>query len=92
MRNEFDQLMETNLKGYTYNDMTEGYTMTGWGTIDNYMVVIEDNGDTCVVAELDNKSRTKQFSKRYVAKMLCTSSLYVWNAESRQYDHKIVEV
>jgi len=92
MRKDFNQLMDTNLKGYTYNDMTEGYTMTGWGTIDNYMVVIEDSGNTCVVAELDNRSRTKQFNKQYVVRMLCTSSLLNWDKDTKQYDHKIVEL
>ena len=74
--------METNLKGYKFNDPYKGYTRSGFGTIDDYRVVLEDNGDTCLVADAETKKWVKMWSKRSVAQKVAYSPVM----KHEQYD------
>lgn len=75
------QLIETNLKGYKYFEMYEGYTRTGWGTIEDYFIVLEDDGENCVVADLKERDRTKKLSKTIVSAKIAKMPLLEWSEE-----------
>jgi hypothetical protein len=88
----FEQLMETDLKGYKFNDPYKGYTRSGFGVIDDYRIVLEDNGDTCLVADLETKGWIKTWSKRSVADKIAYAPLLKWNAEAKAYVNDIEQL
>ena len=77
----YEQLKQTNLKGYKFFETYEGYTRTGWGTIDDNYVVVEDDGENCVVADLKERDRTKKLSKTIVAAKIAKMPLLEWSEE-----------
>ena len=79
----YEQLMQTNLKGYKYSETSEGYTMTGWGTIDEYYVVLDDDGETCVVAQRDYHKRTRTLTKEQAARKVAKQPSLVWSEEKQ---------
>jgi hypothetical protein len=88
----FEQLMETDLKGYKYNESYKGYTRSGFGVIDDYYIVLEDDGETCSVADLETKKWVKKWSKRAIAQKLAYAPLLKWNAEAKAYVNDIEQL
>ena len=85
----YEQLMETNLRGYTFCVTTEGYTRSGYGTIDEYYVVLEDDGQDCVIAELDKRSRTMMWTKNRTAANVAKRPLLKWNEETKRNENNV---
>ena len=66
-----DELKQTNLKGYYYYKDAWGMTMTSRNAYEPELwVVLEDDGDNCVVAECGHESWTKTFPKELVCKLI----------------------
>lgn len=79
----YEQLMQTNLKGYKYFSMGLSMTATSRNAYTTeYYVVIEDNGESCVVAELNNKSYTRTLSKSSVAESVANRPLMRFDREN----------
>lgn len=85
----YEQLMETNLKGYTFSVITHGYTRTGYGTIDEHYLVLEDDGENCVVANYETRTGNRTWSKKKTAAAIDKGPLQVWNKEKKCYENKI---
>ena len=85
----FEQLMETNLRGYTFCVTTEGYTRSGYGTIDEYYVVLEDGGENCVIADFHNRSRTMMWTKNRTAANITKRPLLKWNEETKRNENNV---
>jgi len=88
----YEQLMETNLKGYKYFETYEGYTRTGWGTIDDNYVVIEDDGENCVVAYMHDRGRTKTMPKTTVASKVAKKPFLEWSKEKNMSVNAIEKI
>jgi hypothetical protein len=87
---QFNELMSTNLKGFKFNLPYEGMTMTSRSAwIDDYYIVLEDDGENCVVANLDKRTDTNKWSKKYTASKIAYGTLCVWNEETQSYDNAI---
>ena len=66
-----EELKETNLKGYCYYVPAWGMSMTSRHSYDPELwIVLEDDGNECVVAEYKNQSWTKKFSKERTALLI----------------------
>ena len=88
----FEQLMQTNLKGYTFNDRHKGHTRSGFGIVDEYKVVLEDNEDYCLVADLDTKKWKEKWLKRPIAHKIAYSPLLKWNEDTKDYVNDIEQL
>ena len=88
----YRELLETNLKGYKFTEIVDGYTMTGWGTIDYRYVVLEDDGEKCVVADLDDRTKTRVWSKKKVSVMIERGTIVQWDAEKRMYINDVEQL
>ncbi len=87
---EFNELMNVNLKGFKFNDPYQGMTMTSRNAwIDDYYVILEDDGENCIIASLDNRTYTKTWSKKYTASKIAYGTLCEWNEETKSYDNAI---
>lgn len=88
----YEQLKQTNLKGYKFFETYEGYTRTGWGTIDDNYVVIEDDGENCVVAYMNDRDRTKCWSKDTVASKIARKPFIEWSNEKNMSVNAIEKI
>lgn len=67
---KWDELMSTNLVGFTYSERSFGMTMTSrHGSIDTPYVVVFDDGEKCVAHRMEEKDLrygNKEFTKKYM--------------------------
>jgi hypothetical protein len=85
-----EELMKVNLKGFKFNDPYQGMTMTSRSAwIDDYYIVLEDDGENCIIASLDKRTYTKKCSKKYTASKIAYGTLCVWNEETKSHDNDI---
>lgn len=86
----YDQLQEKNLKGYSFSVRSGGLNMTSRnGGSNDYYVVLEDKGNTCIVADLDKRHWVSEWSKREVATALARSPLMTIDQETKEINYKI---
>ena len=90
----FEELMIVDLKGFKYNDPYQGMTMTSRNAwVDDYYIVLEDNGENCVVVNLNNRDGYKKtYSKRYVASKISSGPLVKWDEESKSHINDIEKI
>lgn len=77
----YEELMATNLVGFTYSERSFGMTMTSrHGSIDTPYVVVYDDGVKCIahrMEESDGRYGNKEFSKKYMVNNILTGGHYV---------------
>lgn len=90
---EFEELMNVSLKGFKFNDPYRGMTMTsGNAWIDDYYIVLEDDGEKCIVASLKDRTYTQTWSKQYTASKINCGTLVKWNEETKSHDNDIEKI
>jgi hypothetical protein len=87
---KFDELMKMNLKGFKYNDSYQGMTMTSRNAwVDDFYIVIEDDGEKCIVTNLESRTFKRTWSKNYVASKIASCPLVKWDEESKSHVNDI---
>lgn len=89
----YEELMSRDLKGFKFSVIRYGMTMTSrHASITDYYIVLEDNGDKCVVSEIDSRSFKSTWSKEYTASKIASSPLCDWDEETKSYVNAIEKI
>lgn len=79
-----DELLKRNLTGFKFSIGEHRMTRTSaWTYETDPYVVIQDNGEDCIVADLGNHTRTRTWDRRKVAKCIETGPLLRWDTNTR---------
>lgn len=80
----YKELLEVNLKGYKYSvgEMTMTRTSRSAYESTSY-IVLEDDGEVCVVAEDKRRDWTQKYSKAAIARKIATGPLLIWDKEKK---------
>lgn len=77
-----DELLKRNLTGFKFGIGEHRMTMTSrWAYETDYYVVLQDNGEDCIVADLGNHKRTRTWDRRKVAKLIENIPLLRWDEQ-----------
>lgn len=89
----YKELMSRDLKGFKFCVIRYGMTMTSrHASITDHYIVLEDNGDKCVVAEVDSRSFKSTWSKEYTASKIADNPSCVWDEETKSYVNAIENI
>lgn len=85
-----DELLKRNLTGFKFAIGEHRMTRTSaWAYETDPYVVIQDNGEDCIVADLGNHTRTRTWDRRKVAKCIETGPLLRWDTDAGGYVNDI---
>lgn len=88
----FEQLMKTDLTGYKFSVRSYGVTITSRrGSIDDYFVVVKDDGENCVVENVEFPEYKKQMAKRETAVHVANYPMLYWDSEKKEMFNEIVK-
>jgi len=77
-----DELLKRNLTGFKFGIGEHRMTMTSrWAYETDYCVVLQDDGEDCIVADLGNHKRTRKWDRRKVAKLIENIPLLRWDEQ-----------
>jgi hypothetical protein len=77
-----DELLKRNLTGFKFAIGEHRMTMTSRSAYEtDPYVVLQDDGENCIVADLGNHTRTRTWDRRKVAKCIETIPLLRWDAQ-----------
>lgn len=87
---DYNQLKEKNLKGYSFSVRNRGMNMTSRnGGSNDYYVVLEDKGNTCIVADLHKRNWVYEWTKEDVVRAVSYSPVMTVDKDTKEINYKI---
>lgn len=85
-----DELLKRNLTGFMFAIGEHRMTRTSaWAYETDHFVVLQDDGEDCIVADLGDHKRTRKWDRRKVAKLIEDIPLLRWDEQLKAHINAI---